>query len=234
MTLAVAAATHVGRVRDRNEDHAVVGDRLLSGPQEAYAEPDVTAPILLGVLDGMGGHPAGDVASGIAAQVLAKSEPPSTEDEVGRIVAAMQQAVHEHMESVPATAGMGTTLAIASLLDTDRALIGAVGDSAVLWYADGDLQSVVSTDRSHGGLITQCIGGTRTMDPVQPHVVELRGPGRLLLCTDGLTDVLEAHDLAAALRRGASPRDAAEDLVDRAVRGGGPDNITVVLADLGD
>ena len=232
MTLAVAAATHVGRVRDRNEDHAVVADRLVSGPQEAYAEPDVTPPMLLGVLDGMGGHPAGDVASGIAAQVLAKSEPPSTEDDVGTIVAAMQQAVHEHMESVPATTGMGTTLVVASLLDANRALIGAVGDSAALWYADGDVQPVVSTDRSRGGLITQCIGGTRVMEPLRPHVVEVRGPGRLLLCTDGLTDVLDEHDLTAALRRGVGPQDVAEDLVDRAVRGGGPDNVTVVLADL--
>lgn len=232
MTLAVAAATHVGRVRDRNEDHAVVGDRLLSGPQEACAEHDITPPMMVGVLDGMGGHPAGDVASGIAAQVLAKSEPPSTEDEVGEIVAAMQQAVHDHMESVPTTTGMGTTFVVASLLDTDRALVGAVGDSPALWYADGDLQSIVWSDRSRGGLITQCIGGSRAMAAVEPHVVEVRGPGRLLLCTDGLTDVLDGRDLTAALRRGASPQDAAEDLVDRAVRGGGPDNITVVLADL--
>lgn len=232
MQQAVAAATHVGRVRDRNEDHAVVGDRVVSGPQDAYVETSTGPPLLVGALDGMGGHPAGDLASGIAAQVLARSAPPATDEQVDEIVAAMQQAVHEHMQSDPSTTAMGTTLVLASLLEPHRALVAAVGDSTALWFAEDELQSLVSADRSFGGLITQCIGGTRSRERVQPHVVEVTGPGRLLLCTDGLTDVLDDGELVTALRDGATPRDAAVDLVDRAVLGGGPDNVTVVVADL--
>lgn len=233
MDLAVAAATHVGRVRERNEDQAVVGDRLLSGPQDSFVEATANLPLLVGVLDGMGGHPAGDVASAISAEVLAKSVPPSTDEEVGQIVAAMQQAVHEHMASDPSTTAMGTTLVLASLLGSGRALVASVGDSSALWFADGDLQSVLSADRGFGGMITQCIGGSRSRASVRPHVTDVWGPGRLLLCTDGLTDVLDGHDLTTALRDGHTPEDAVVDLVDRAVRGGGPDNVTVVVADVG-
>lgn len=231
MSLPVAVATHVGRVRDRNEDHAVVGDRLLSGPQDSWAEDATATPVIVGVLDGMGGHPAGDVASGIAATVLAKSAPPGSEDDISGIVAAMQQAVHEHMESEPATSAMGTTLVFASLLSSGRAFVAAIGDSMALWFADDQLQPLVASDRSRGGLITQCIGGTRAPGAVHPHVVELRGPGRLLLCTDGLTDVLDTDEVASAMRDD-TPQDVVTDLVDRAVRGGGPDNVTVAVVDL--
>ena len=231
MSLPVAAATHVGRVRERNEDHAVVADRLLSGPQDSWAEATTAPPVLVGVLDGMGGHPAGDVASEIAATVLSKSAPPTSDEDVGRIVAAMQQAVHEHMVVEPATAAMGTTLVFASVLEAGRALVAAVGDSMALWQADDELRALVASDRSRGGLITQCIGGTRSPGAVQPHVVEVHGPGRMLLCTDGLTDVLDPDEIASAMR-GDTPQDVVSDLVDRAVRGGGPDNITVAVVDL--
>lgn len=233
MNMAVAAATHVGRVRERNEDHVVVGGRSLTGPQDAHAEVR-TEPFLMGVLDGMGGHPAGDLASGLAAEVLTTSAPPSNEREVEDIVAVMQQAIHERMESDPSTTAMGTTLVFASVLGPDRALVAGVGDSSALWYAQDDLHSIIGTDRSRGGLITQCIGGTRSRAEVTPHVVEVDGPGRLLLCTDGLTDVLAPGQVADTLREHSSPADAVTALVDQAVRGGGQDNVTVVLVDLGD
>lgn len=229
-TTAVAAATDVGHVRRRNEDHAVVGTTLMTGDHDEVSD-QLASPAMLAVLDGMGGHPAGDVASRLVAEVVAEADLPVDRDAVADLVASMQRRLLAHMRDHPETTGMGTTLAAASLLDPATALVIGIGDSAALWWAD-DLIDVVPRDRSEGGWITQVLGGSSEADHLDAHVLELIGPGRLLLASDGLTDVVEPPVVAAALRDHPEPAKAARTLVEAALQRGGPDNVTVVVADL--
>ncbi len=229
-TTAVAAATDVGHLRRRNEDHAVVGATVLTGEHDEVAE-QLSAPSLLAVMDGMGGHPAGDVASRLVADVLVAADQPVDRDGIADLVASMQHRLVGHMREHPETTGMGTTLVAASLLAPFRVLVIGIGDSSALWLTE-DLVDVVPRDRSAGGWITQVLGGAAEADHLDAHVLELSGPGRLLLASDGLTDVVEPAAIATILNDHAEPAKAARALVEAALARGGPDNVTVVLADL--
>lgn len=232
MDLPVAAATHVGHVRQRNEDHAVVGATVVGGEHAVYDER-LAVPGMVAVLDGMGGHPAGDVASRLVAELLADCEVPTSPEEADELVRAAQAVLAAHMREHPRTRTMGTTLVAAALPTTDRAMVVGVGDSSVLMLADGRLTELVRRDRSGLGWITQVLGGGDVQEPLDPHVVEVSGPGRLLLCSDGLADVVPDGNVQQVLRQSESPRTAAEELVELALSRGGPDNVTVAVVDLG-
>lgn len=228
--VAVAAATDVGHVRRRNEDHAVVGTTIVRGDHDEQVA-DVRAPALLAVLDGMGGHPAGDVASRLVAEVVVDASVPVDRDGIPGLVTTMQRRLVGHMQDHPETTGMGTTLAAASLLDDATALVIGIGDSSALWWTD-ELAELVPRDRGPGGWITQVLGGSMEADHLDAHVLELTGPGRLLLASDGLTDVVDPTTVAEILGDHPEPAKAARSLVEAALGRGGPDNVTVVLADL--
>lgn len=231
MNVPVAAITDVGRVRQRNEDQAVLGPRLVGGASDEHVT-DLVVPAVVAVLDGMGGHPAGDVASRLAAEVLSEAAPPTATEEIEEIVNAMQERLYDAMAEQPETRRMGTTVVLASVLDEHRALVAGVGDSSAYWFDDGGLNLVVAEDRSVAGWITQCIGGTVARDRLRPHVGEVSGPGRLLLCTDGVADVVAPTDVEGILRDAVSVKDVVHDLAGRALEAGGPDNVTAVALDL--
>lgn len=231
MNVPVAAITEVGRVRQRNEDQAVLGSRLVAGDRDEHVT-DLLVPTVVGVLDGMGGHPAGDVASRLAAEVLADAAPPTAAEEFEGLVNAMQERLYAAMDEQPEMRRMGTTVVLASVLDEGRALVAGVGDSSAYWFGEDGLDLVVAEDRSIAGWITQCIGGTVSRDRLRPHVGEVTGPGRLLLCTDGVADVVDPADVEAVLREAVSVKDVVHDLAGRALEAGGPDNVTAVALDL--
>lgn len=231
MNVPVAAITQVGRVRQRNEDQAVLGPRLVSGESDEHVT-DLVVPAVVAVFDGMGGHPAGDVASRLAAEVLSEATPPTTDEDIESLVNAMQDRLYDAMDEEPETRRMGTTVALASVLDERRAVVAGVGDSSAYWLDDDGLDLVVAEDRSIAGWITQCIGGTVSRDRLRPHVGEVSGPGRLLLCTDGVADVVAPADVEAILRDAVSVKDVVHDLAGRALEAGGPDNVTAVALDL--
>ena len=228
--VAVAAATDVGRVRRRNEDHALVATTVLSGDHAEHTAT-IEPPAVVAVMDGLGGHPAGDVASGIVAEVLAAADLPVESDDIDDLVATMQERLSQHMRGDPETVAMGTTLAAASLLDAASALVIGIGDSVALWW-DGELHLAVPLDRSPGGWITQTLGGGLVDDPLEPHLAEVTGPGRLLLASDGLTDLVHVDAIADALRDHDAPADVVDHLVADALDRGGHDNITIVVAEL--
>lgn len=231
MNVPVAGITDVGRVRQRNEDQAVLGPRLVGGASDEHVT-DLVVPAVVAVLDGMGGHPAGDVASRLAAEVLSEAAPPTATEEIEEIVNAMQERLYDAMAEQPETRRMGTTVVLASVLDEHRALVAGVGDSSAYWFDDDGLALVVAEDRSVAGWITQCIGGTVARDRLRPHVGEVSGPGRLLLCTDGVADVVAPTDVEGILRDAVSVKDVVHDLAGRALEAGGPDNVTAVALDL--
>jgi PPM family protein phosphatase len=209
----VAVRTEVGHVRSRNEDALLVAldDRLLA------------------VCDGLGGHPAGDVASATAVESL-RASAPSAATSADALVDALRAA---HVAVVAAAGeeldrtGMATTVVAATLGD-GTATVAHVGDSrAYLRDPDGALTQV-TRDHGMGGYITQALGLDRD---VEPDVVEVPTPpgARLLLCSDGLSNMLDADSIGTLLGRGDA-QEACDALVDEALGRGGLDNVTVVLA----
>lgn len=208
----VAYRTEVGHVRQRNED------AVLARPERG----------VLAVADGLGGHPAGDLASLTAVRSLdaAPLSADSGEGDLRDAAAAAHEAVLATAAEEPGRAGMGTTVVLA-VVGPDRARVLHVGDSrAYLLDPQGGLEAVT---RDHGmhGYLTQALGLDRD---IEPDVAEVTcGPGaRLLLCTDGLTNMVDDAELAQLLGRGDA-QEACDALVDAALDHGGVDNVTVVV-----
>jgi PPM family protein phosphatase len=209
----VAARTEVGHVRSRNEDALLVAGE--NG--------------VLAVCDGLGGHPAGDVASAAAVESLRETAP-----KVGASAEALRDALHAAHAAVlaaaaedPARTGMATTVVIASIGD-GFARVAHVGDSrAYLLDPDGGLRQVTE-DHGMGGYITQALGLDRGVDP---DVTEVDTPpgARLLLCSDGLSNMVDAADIGSLLGDGDA-KGACDGLVDAALGNGGIDNVTVIVA----
>lgn len=214
----VGAATDVGLVREANEDALLV-----------LREAGVVA-----VADGLGGHAAGEVASGIAVETLRATVagvPEATEDEVPAVLADAVQVAHRAVVDDAARdrsrRGMGTTLVVAHVRP-GRLWVAHVGDSRA-YLLHGDALSPLTSDHGVGGMLTQALG----LGDVAPDVVEVEAAAgeRLLLCTDGLTGTTEPDEIARLLAAG-SPQEACDSLVRAALRGGGHDNVTVVVVEL--
>jgi serine/threonine protein phosphatase PrpC len=211
----VGAATDVGLVREANEDALLV-----------LPESGVVA-----VADGLGGHAAGEVASGLAVEALRGSLAEAQavpEDEVPAVLTDAVQAAHRAVVDDAARdrsrRGMGTTLVVAHVRP-GRLWVAHVGDSrAYLLHRDG--LAPLTRDHGAGGMLTQALGlGDVAADVVE---VEPASGDRLLLCTDGLTGITEEDEIARLLAEGP-PQEACDALVQAALRGGGHDNVTVVV-----
>ncbi|TCJ39517.1 PP2C family serine/threonine-protein phosphatase [Parafrankia sp. BMG5.11] len=224
-TAKIHALTHVGEVRTRNEDAIAL----------SVAEDLVTAwtgeiPLNGGwalLADGMGGHVAGEVASTLAIAVLRPlvSELQS-DDQVLRAIEEANRGLYMAMELKRELRGMGTTIVGVVLQDT-HALVFNVGDSRAYLYADGELRQL-TIDHAIEGQLIQCLGGSQERQPLEPHVTRVQIPtsGILLLCTDGLSDMLD--DVAVAALLSPKPANPATILVRAAIEAGGFDNVSVV------
>jgi serine/threonine protein phosphatase PrpC len=234
----IAAFTHRGRVRAANEDTIAVGD-WVSEPEMAELRQwrhalSASAPLVCAVADGLGGHRAGEVASREAARWLAGQGGRLTDaPAVVAVLREIDDALYRAMRADPDVLGMGTT--VVGLALAPRALWFNVGDSR-LYRAGGSgggLTQLSVDDTPPGrrsGLITQTLGGFwPPEEPVAPHVGEavLAAPSRYLLCSDGLTDMLDE----AAIEDCLTLPDAAAvaQLFERAMHAGGMDNISIVL-----
>lgn len=231
--LVYAARSHLGMVRQNNEDSAYAGPRLLA------------------LADGMGGHAAGEIASQFVVAALARLD----EDDPGQdLTAALTRALVEgnksiatHVDAHPETEGMGCT-ATALLFDGRRMGLIHVGDSRAYLLRDGSLSQItkddtfvqslvdrgeLSPDEAHSHPRRSLILKALTGEPVEPTVVirEARIGDRYLICSDGLSDPVSTETIAETLDTGTADG-AAERLVQLALRSGGPDNITVVVADV--
>lgn len=229
------AATHTGYARDHNEDACLVGRRKLSGPQMRWhGIIDRDAPWVV-VADGMGGHAAGEIASDIALTAIhARLDQVSTADDVVKMLDAANHGVHEAMYGALERRGMGTTV-VGVLLGRHHALIFNVGDSRA-YGLSGEAITLLSTDHSVGGstgkrspLLFQSLGGTLHRRPLLPGLkeVELARFPTLVLCTDGLTDLVDDDEIASIVAK--EPGNPADALVSAALQGGGKDNISAVV-----
>ncbi len=241
--LAVTALSHEGLVREHNEDSLLVGPwttpaTVTQTPQTVYFP--LTDPVVVGVADGLGGHPAGEVASTLAVQELARAGPTMTdESSVREALQACNDTVYSAAERRPDWGGMGTTVA-GVVLNGDDVIVFNVGDSRVYTFYDGDLHQVSVDDnppltagQTHTSVLTQTIGGHPRDREVEPHVSTLGRTqhGVFLICSDGLSDVVEPDTIGTILRRNTGAK-ATYQLWRAAIDNGGPDNITIVVAEL--
>jgi protein phosphatase len=222
-----AAATDPGRRRRRNEDSFVV------------------EPPLFAVADGMGGAQAGEVASRLAAGALKEGE--------GAIEELIQEAnrrVHQRSMEDPGASGMGTTMTVA-VVEHGTVRIGHVGDSRAYLVRDGELEQLtqdhslvgelVRTGRlspeeaeSHPqrSVITRAVGTDPDVD-VDTLTVETRSGDVFLICSDGLTDMVDDRTILQTVEDKRGDLDAiVKTLVKNANKGGGEDNITVVAFEI--
>ena len=236
MTLALrfAARSHQGLLRTLNEDSVYAGPRLLA------------------VADGMGGHAAGEVASAVAIAALA----PLDEDAPGPdLLAALRDAatsanahLHDMVSADDELYGMGTTL-VAVLFAGNRLGLLHVGDSRAYLLRGGELtqitqdhtfvQALVDEGRisaeeasSHPqrNVITRALDGRSDIE-LDLSVREVRGGDRYLLCSDGLTGPVGSLETLREALQLPDPQEAVDRLVQLALKGGGPDNVTVIVAD---
>lgn len=226
----VSALTHRGAVRPGNEDSLVVGALTVSGAD--MAEPAVidlplTAPVLVAVADGMGGHAAGEIASAHVAAGLSRAGPVDP-GEVTALLRALDGQLRARAGVEPGLAGMGTTVA-GVVLGVAGAFRFGVGDSRVYREEAGFLSMLSTDDRAPGGGLTQCLGGAGgSVDPsVEP--LDLPADGRLLLCSDGLSDLVGLEEMEAVLARPGGSARAAKALWVAAMNASGRDNISIML-----
>jgi len=242
----VAAITHRGRVRQSNEDAFSIDGDVFG---ESFLPPLIQhlddRPHLLMVADGLGGHPYGELASRATLEFLAaRQELWQSELAWSDAVCEANDHLYDVMHGDPALAGMGTTI-VGLVLNKSSIIHFNVGDSRLYRYATGRLQQLSQDDvprerstegahRSHE--ITQSIGGRESHVPVVPHARTagaLESGERLLLCSDGLTDMASDEDILRVFINENDLSKCAQTLLDLALDAGGLDNITVVIAGVG-
>jgi protein phosphatase len=231
-----STGTHVGRVREGNEDSLF--------PESSGSS---SGPELLMVADGMGGAVAGEIASGIAVTVASQadiSDPISPED---RVLKA-NEAVGEAVAADSSLAGMGTTLTLVKLTVDGVLDLAHVGDSRAYLLRDGELQQL-TTDHTlvnelielgritpdeaerhpHRHLITRVLGlGPVGVDTMR---MDLEDGDRILLCSDGLTTMVSDFGIEQILAAGEGVEATVWALIEHANVAGGVDNTTVVVID---
>lgn len=234
----VSAATHVGHVRKRNEDYfAATGIPRQGSDGEVITAHVSGATCLAIVADGLGGHPAGDVASRLVVEAII-DEGPETPTSLVEALLSANKALYAAMTVEDGTLGMGATVAAVLINETGLA-VANVGDSKVFEFTEGSLCQLSTDDTpEHAaqlpGLptstVTQSLGGGREPIDVHPHLTIVQGgPGqRVLVCSDGLTDYVPATEICKVLGQGFGP-DTVEELISLALEAGGRDNVTVLM-----
>ena len=236
----VTCVTHRGRIREVNEDcYGVLGMSPMHVDGQIEAISMTGGLTLVVVADGLGGHPAGDVASDLVVKTVMSAAP----FDASGLVTAVQRADAELVfvgNQDPALKGMGSTVATVMLL-RNRLVVANVGDSEVFAVAKSGLVPLTVRDvprdkllfrSSKSDVLTQHLGSRSAPDDLDVHRFETDvGTGfRLLVCTDGLTGAVplgEIDDILRQYRGGV----AAGVLLDEAMRAGAPDNLTLVIVE---
>lgn len=235
------AATDIGRVREVNQDYVFCS-----------MEPVGGLPNLFVVADGMGGHKAGDLASRYTVEVLLESiRSARTDNPITIINDAITEANRRLLKKAEESedySGMGTTLVVCTIIG-ESMYVANVGDSRLYLY-DGRLSQITrdhslveemvsigklerSEARNHEkkNVITRAIGGAKEV-LADFFEAELTAGNRILLCSDGLTNMVEDQELERLLGSDMPIREKAEGLIREANGNGGKDNIAIIIIEL--
>lgn len=229
--------THVGRVREGNEDSLF--------PESSGSS---VGPVILMVADGMGGAVAGEVASGIAVATASRADASDDVSPEERVMSA-NEAVGQAVADDASLAGMGTTLTLVKLTEDGILDLAHVGDSRAYLLRDGAMQQITSDHtlvnelielgritpeeaehHPHRHLITRVLG----LGPVgvDTQKIPLAAGDRILLCSDGLTTMISDFGVEQILAAGEGVEATVWSLIEHANTAGGVDNTTVVVIDV--
>ncbi|WP_329034098.1 Stp1/IreP family PP2C-type Ser/Thr phosphatase [Streptomyces sp. NBC_01725] len=235
LSLRFAAGSHKGMIREGNEDSGYAGPRLLA------------------IADGMGGQAAGEVASSevISTLVQLDDDVPGSDilTSLGTAVQRANDQLRVMVEEDPQLEGMGTTLT--ALLWTGQRLgLVHVGDSRAYLLRDGVLTQITqdhtwvqrlvdegriteeeATTHPQRSLLMRALGSGDHVEP-DLSIREVRAGDRYLICSDGLSGVVSHQTMEETLASYQGPQETIQDLIQLALRGGGPDNITCIVADV--
>ncbi|MDT0463130.1 Stp1/IreP family PP2C-type Ser/Thr phosphatase [Streptomyces gibsoniae] len=235
LSLRFAAGSHKGMIREGNEDSGYAGPRLLA------------------IADGMGGQAAGEVASSevISTIVALDDDIPGSDilTSLGTAVRRANDQLRAMVEEDPQLEGMGTTLT--ALLWTGQRLgLVHVGDSRAYLLRDGVLTQITqdhtwvqrlvdegriteeeATTHPQRSLLMRALGSGDHVEP-DLSIREVRAGDRYLICSDGLSGVVSHQTMEETLASYQGPQETVQELIQLALRGGGPDNITVIVADV--
>jgi len=229
-TITYAAATHVGNVRDHNEDSYV-------------ADGDIRLWL---IADGMGGHAGGEIASAIAADVISRGIEQGMP--LKEAIQKAHQSILDAVKNGQGKYGMGTTIVALHMSGVNQYELAWAGDSRAYLWDDGLRQ--ISKDHSYvqmlvdlgkilpeearwhpqKNIITQNLG-SEFIDEVMADVIhyELKPGQKILLCSDGLNDELEDRSIADIVGAGGSDQEIVDTLINTVLGGTARDNVTVVL-----
>ncbi len=234
------SVSDTGILREMNQDFCFASD-----------QPVGNLPNLFIVADGMGGHRAGDYASRYTTHRIVASVTRNKEKEpisiLKEAITTANQILMEEAREDEEKYGMGTTIVAATILD-DRLCVANIGDSRLYVVGDGIRQ--VTVDHSYveemirlgkvdakaarvhpnKNIITRAIGATEDVE-ADFFEVELADGESILLCTDGLTNMVEDTAICEIMISAKSPEEKAKQLVELANQNGGKDNITVVIVE---
>ncbi|MGW1072183.1 Stp1/IreP family PP2C-type Ser/Thr phosphatase [Streptomyces sp. NPDC002537] len=235
LSLRFAAGSHKGMIREGNEDSGYAGPRLLA------------------IADGMGGQAAGEVASSevISTLVELDDDVPGSDilTSLGTAVQRANDQLRAMVEEDPQLEGMGTTLT--ALLWTGQRLgLVHVGDSRAYLLRDGVLTQITqdhtwvqrlvdegriteeeATTHPQRSLLMRALGSGDHVEP-DLSIREVRVGDRYLICSDGLSGVVSHQTMEETLASYQGPHETIQELIELALRGGGPDNITCIVADV--
>ena len=233
-----AYITDPGKVRDHNEDSVIV-------------VKNATGEYLMAVADGMGGHNGGEIASSIAISHIGKrfteiDSVGNKEDAINFIkdmVSECNLLINKHTEEHPESVGMGTTIVLA-LITKSFLLFGNLGDSSGFVIKNGRLEKITSDhtlvnllvksgelteeeakDHPNRNVLMKALGSLTTVE-MDIFDVETDVDG-ILLCSDGLTNMLEFDQIARVLNEDLTPEQKVEKLVVKSNNRGGTDNISI-------
>lgn len=240
----IAAFTHRGRVRAANEDALSIGPRVLTGDMNTPVV--MTAPddgCLLMVADGMGGHAQGAMASrAVLDHLIAAADRISDPETCAETIEGANQHLYTLMGQQEAALGMGTTL-VGAFLTPKALLTFNIGDSRCYLFSAGRLVRLSHDDVADEGIsrsgrrrshaITQALGGSSFPIAVEPHInidAPLGAKETLLLCSDGLTDMVDDNEIGHVLNAANEPIRSVRDLAGKAFSAGARDNISVIVA----
>jgi len=237
LSLRFAAGSHKGMIREGNEDSGYAGPRLLA------------------VADGMGGQAAGEVASSeVLSTIVELDEDVPGADLLDALRSAVDRAndrLRVMVDDDPQLEGMGTTLT-ALLWTGSRVGLAHIGDSRAYLLRDGSLEQITqdhtwvqrlvdegriteeeADHHPQRSLLMRALDGRGHVEP-DLSVREARPGDRYLICSDGLSGVVSRETMEGTLLTYGNPGDAVGELIQLALRGGGPDNITCIVADVVD
>ncbi|UCZ51783.1 Stp1/IreP family PP2C-type Ser/Thr phosphatase [Bacillus shivajii] len=233
--------THVGKIRRHNEDDG------------AFEKNESGQTIVL-VADGMGGHQAGDVASQMTKELLLQRwnaiehsmSPKETEEWLQQAITDVNQALYNHAKENVTCEGMGTTLVVA-ICNEDFITVGHVGDSRVyLKTSDGlkqltndhslvgelvrsgQITEVEAMHHPRKNVVLRALGTESTVKP-DIRTIDWEAGSWLILCSDGLTDMIEDEEIEKHLKSDEPLSTIADTLIETANERGGEDNVTIAI-----